>query len=95
MTLNFVTQLEKSNDKLQIATPTEKLMYLMIAFMGPDSQFLDGEMQELLRQHLMEFYTQSQNVMFQFDEIYQGKKIIFIFINLTRLHNFCLYNIKI
>ncbi|XP_065360117.1 RNA polymerase II-associated protein 1 [Calliphora vicina] len=73
MTLNFVTQLEKSNDKLQIATPTEKLMYLMIAFMGPDSQFLDRDMHELLRQHLMEFYAQSQNVMFQFDEIYQGK----------------------
>ncbi|XP_023294123.2 RNA polymerase II-associated protein 1 [Lucilia cuprina] len=73
MTLNFVTQLEKSNDKLQIATPTEKLMYLMIAFMGPDSQFLDKDMHELLRQHLMEFYTQSQNIMFQFDEVYQGK----------------------
>lgn len=73
MTLNFVTQLEKSNDKLQIATPTEKLMYLMIAFMGPDSQFLDRDMHELLSQHLMEFYAQSQNVMFQFDEIYQGK----------------------
>ncbi|KAM7358732.1 RNA polymerase II-associated protein 1 [Cochliomyia hominivorax] len=73
MTLNFVTQLERSNDKLQIATPTEKLMYLMIAFMGPDSQFLDKEMHELLRKHLMEFYEQSKNVIFQFEEIYQGK----------------------
>ena len=75
MTLNFVTQLERSNDKLQIATPTEKLMYLMIAFMGPDSQFLDKDMHALLRQHLMEFYAQSQNVIFQFDEIYQGTLI--------------------
>lgn len=72
MTLNFVTQLEKCNDKLQIATPTEKLMYLMIAFMGPDSQFLEKDMHELLLQHLKEFYAQSQHVLFQFDEVYQG-----------------------
>lgn len=78
MTLNFVTQLEKSNDKLQIATPTEKLMYLMIAFMGPDSQFLDREMHELFRQHILEFYAQSQSVKFQFDEIYQGKYSFYI-----------------
>ncbi|XP_061386272.1 RNA polymerase II-associated protein 1 [Musca vetustissima] len=73
MTLNFVTQLEECNEHIQIVSPTEKLMYLMIAFMGPDSQFLDKEVNQLLRQHLMKFYKQCENVEFQFDTEYQGK----------------------
>lgn len=85
MTLNFVTLLEESNDKLQIVSPTEKLMYLMIAFMGPESQFLDKEINNLLRKHLLHFYNQCKNVTFQFDAEYQGKLINF-------LYNICLYN---
>ncbi|XP_013115843.2 RNA polymerase II-associated protein 1 isoform X1 [Stomoxys calcitrans] len=73
MTLNFVTQLEDCNEQLEIVSPTEKLMYLMIAFMGPESQFLDREMNQLLRQHLKKFYQQCENVEFLFDKEYQGK----------------------
>lgn len=72
MTLNFVTQLEECNEQIQIVSPTEKLMYLMIAFMGPESQFLDKQMNLLLRQHLKKFYQQSENVQFQFDAEFQG-----------------------
>ncbi|XP_075159496.1 RNA polymerase II-associated protein 1 [Haematobia irritans] len=73
MTLNFVTQLEDCNENIQIVSPTEKLMYLMIAFMGPESQFLDKEMNQLLRQHLKKFYQQCENIEFQFDEEFHGK----------------------
>lgn len=72
MTLNFVTQLEECNEHIQIVSPTEKLMYLMIAFMGPDSQFLDKEVNLLLRQHLLKFYKDCEKVEFQFDAEYQG-----------------------
>ncbi|XP_073843572.1 RNA polymerase II-associated protein 1 [Musca autumnalis] len=73
MTLNFVTRLEESNEHIKIVSPTEKLMYLMIAFMGPDSQFLDKDVNQLLRQHLMKFYRECENIQFQFDTEYQGK----------------------
>ncbi|XP_011296625.2 RNA polymerase II-associated protein 1 [Musca domestica] len=73
MTLNFVTQLEECNEHIQIVSPTEKIMYLMIAFMGPDSQFLDKEVNQLLRQHLLKFYKDCEKVEFQFDAEYHGK----------------------
>ncbi|XP_017128354.1 RNA polymerase II-associated protein 1 isoform X1 [Drosophila elegans] len=65
MTLTFVRQLEQEG--LQIVSPLEKLMYLMIAFMGPDSQFLAPDLHELLRDCLMDFYKQNASHDFDFD----------------------------
>ncbi|XP_017043224.1 RNA polymerase II-associated protein 1 [Drosophila ficusphila] len=65
MTLTFVRQLEQEG--LQIVSPLEKLMYLMIAFMGPDSQFLTPDLHELLRDILMDFYAQNADHDFDFD----------------------------
>nr|XP_016934886.1 RNA polymerase II-associated protein 1 [Drosophila suzukii] len=65
MTLTFVRQLEREG--LQIVSPLEKLMYLMIAFMGPDSQFLVPDLHELLRDCLMDFYRQNASHDFDFD----------------------------
>ncbi|EDV38804.1 uncharacterized protein Dana_GF24984 [Drosophila ananassae] len=65
MTLTFVRQLERQG--LQIVSPLEKLMYLMIAFMGPDSQFLTPDLHELLRDYLKDFNQQYANHHFDFD----------------------------
>ncbi|KAH8380353.1 hypothetical protein KR009_010175 [Drosophila setifemur] len=65
LTLTFVRELEREG--LQIVSPLEKLMYLMIAFMGPDSQFLAQDLQELLRGFLMDFYRQNASHHFDFD----------------------------
>nr|ACV53878.1 GH25610p [Drosophila melanogaster] len=65
MTLTFVRQLEREG--LQIVSPLEKLMYLMIAFMGPDSQFLAPDLHELLRDCLMDFYRENAAHEFDFD----------------------------
>lgn len=65
MTLTFVRQLEREG--LQIVSPLEKLMYLMIAFMGPDSQFLAPDLHELLRDCLMDFYRENATHEFDFD----------------------------
>ncbi|XP_017071605.1 RNA polymerase II-associated protein 1 [Drosophila eugracilis] len=65
MTLTFVRQLEREG--LQIVSPLEKLMYLMIAFMGPDSQFLAPDLHELLHDCLTDFYKQNANHDFDFD----------------------------
>ncbi|KAH8386079.1 hypothetical protein KR200_000896 [Drosophila serrata] len=65
MTLSFVRELEREG--LQVVSPLEKLMYLMIAFMGPDSQFLEQDLHELLRDYLMDFYEQNAAHDFEFD----------------------------
>ncbi|KAH8296600.1 hypothetical protein KR054_008495 [Drosophila jambulina] len=65
MTLSFVRELEREG--LQVVSPLEKLMYLMIAFMGPDSQFLEPDLHELLRDYLMDFNEQNAAHDFDFD----------------------------
>ncbi|XP_016992138.2 RNA polymerase II-associated protein 1 [Drosophila rhopaloa] len=65
MTLTFVRQLEQEG--LEIVSPLEKLMYLMISFMGPDSQFLAPDLHELLRDCLMDFYKQNAAHDFDFE----------------------------
>ncbi|XP_030371967.1 RNA polymerase II-associated protein 1 [Scaptodrosophila lebanonensis] len=71
MTLTFVQQLESQG--LQIVTPLEKLMYLMISFMGPDSQFLDPELHQLLHAHLKDFYAKNAQHIFDFDATFPDK----------------------
>ncbi|XP_055910771.1 RNA polymerase II-associated protein 1 [Eupeodes corollae] len=71
MTLTFTSILE--NESFQITTPTEKLMYLMITFMGPDSQFLEPTIKSLLRDHLMHFFQSLKDISFEFDKVYEGK----------------------
>ncbi|KAH8246287.1 hypothetical protein KR038_011156 [Drosophila bunnanda] len=65
MTLSFVRELEREG--LQVVSPLEKLMYLMIAFMGPDSQFLEPDLHALLCDYLMNFYEQNAAHDFDFD----------------------------
>ncbi|EDW40323.1 GL24961 [Drosophila persimilis] len=71
MTLMFVRQLEKEG--LQIVSPLEKLMYLMIAFMGPDSQFLEPDLHQLLHGYLKDFYAQNVTLHFDFDAEFVDK----------------------
>lgn len=74
MTLTFTSLLEK-NANFDITSPTEKLMYLMICFMGPDSQFLEPEIKKLLLEHISIFYQKCRELrtMFEFDFIFEGK----------------------
>ena len=83
MTFTFVEQLEQHG--LQIVTPLEKLMYLMIAFMGPDSQFLNPELHELLSAQLCHFYAQNATHQFDFEATYEDKAnfepLYYLFVN--------------
>jgi len=83
MTLTFVEQLEQQG--LQIFTPLEKLMYLMIAFMGPDSQFLEPELHTLLNAQLNHFYAQNALHFFDFEATYEDKAnfepLYYLFVN--------------
>ncbi|KAM8708843.1 hypothetical protein ACLKA7_015761 [Drosophila subpalustris] len=83
MTLTFVEQLEQQG--LQIVTPLEKLMYLMIAFMGPDSQFLELELHMLLIGQLKNFYAQNEAHHFDFEATYEDKAnfepLYYLFVN--------------
>lgn len=71
VTFNFVELLEKSN--LQITSLTEKLMYLMIAFMGPNSEFLEPHMKVLLKRHVEAFFEQCSDTKLDFDGQFEGK----------------------
>lgn len=71
ITLNFVELLEKSN--IYITSLTEKLMYLMIAFMGPHSEFLEPDMKVLLKKHVQEFFKQCEGKTLNFDGEFEGK----------------------
>ncbi|KAH8307195.1 hypothetical protein KR044_007267 [Drosophila immigrans] len=83
MTLTFVEQLEQQG--LQIVSPLEKLMYLMIAFMGPDSQFLDPDLHNLLHGQLVQFYAQNATHNFNFEATYEDKgsfePLYYLFVN--------------
>ncbi|XP_055842449.1 RNA polymerase II-associated protein 1 [Episyrphus balteatus] len=71
MTLTFTSILE--DESFQITTPTEKLMYLMITFMGPDSQFLEPTIKALLKDHLVKFFQSCKDIRFEFDKDFEGK----------------------
>ncbi|XP_036338126.1 RNA polymerase II-associated protein 1 [Rhagoletis pomonella] len=73
MTLTLVTELEDSSSNLQIVTPTEQLMYAMIAFMGPECEFLTDEIRPLLRKHLLRLYKKHKDYSFDFDKAAIGK----------------------
>ncbi|KAH8397424.1 hypothetical protein KR222_003676 [Zaprionus bogoriensis] len=83
MTLTFVQQLEQQG--LQIVSPLEKLMYLMIAFMGPDSQFLEPELHKLLHTQLLAFYAQNATHHFDFEATFEDKAnfepLYYLFVN--------------
>lgn len=83
MTLTFVQQLEQQG--LQIVSPLEKLMYLMISFMGPDSQFLEPELHKLLHSQLVDFYSQNATYNFDFEATFEDKAnfepLYYLFVN--------------
>ncbi|XP_030572712.1 RNA polymerase II-associated protein 1 isoform X1 [Drosophila novamexicana] len=83
MTFSFVEQLEQQG--LQIVSPLEKLMYLMIAFMGPDSQFLEPELHKLLHKQLIDFNSRNKNHFFDFEATFEDKAnfepLYYLFVN--------------
>ncbi|XP_064547522.1 RNA polymerase II-associated protein 1 isoform X2 [Drosophila montana] len=83
MTFSFVEQLEQQG--LQIISPLEKLMYLMIAFMGPDSQFLEPELHKLLHKQLLDFNSRNKNHIFDFEATFEDKAnfepLYYLFVN--------------
>ncbi|XP_017840254.2 RNA polymerase II-associated protein 1 [Drosophila busckii] len=83
MTFTFVQQLELQG--LQIVTPLEKLMYLMISFMGPDSQFLEPDLHDLLRSQILDFNSLNATYTFDFNATVGDKgnfePLYYLFVN--------------
>lgn len=71
MTLRF-TNLQKRNF-LNFITPTEELMFLMISFMGPETTFLEPDINELLAYCVHAFFKAQNDTSFSFDEKFEGK----------------------
>lgn len=71
ITFNFIELLEKNN--LQITSLTEKFMYLMMAFMGPNSEFLEPQMKVLLKRQVERFYDQCLDEKLNFEGKFEGK----------------------
>lgn len=70
-TLKFTT-LQKRNS-LNVITPTEELMFLMISFMGPETTFLEPEICELLSDCIRQFFKDNNETTFAFNEKFEGK----------------------
>lgn len=49
-------------------------MYLMMAFMGQESQFLEPSMKILLKDRIEKFYKSCKNINFDFDAKFEGKR---------------------
>lgn len=71
MTFKF-TRLQKRNS-LNFITATEELMFLMIAFMGPETTFLEPDVCELLADSIRDFFSAHKDTTFTFDEKFEGK----------------------
>ncbi|XP_055384358.1 RNA polymerase II-associated protein 1 [Condylostylus longicornis] len=71
ITLTFTNVLEKNGVK--IISPTEKLMYLMIAFMGKDSIFLEPDMKSQLKDYINDFFKMNLHTNFNFGGTFEGK----------------------
>lgn len=70
-TIKF-TALQKRNS-LNFVTPTEELMFLMIAFMGPETTFLEPDICALLTDAVQQFFKENASTTFRFDEKFDGK----------------------
>ncbi|XP_041761157.1 RNA polymerase II-associated protein 1 [Anopheles merus] len=69
--LRFSELLERAGG-IAIASPTERLMYLMAAFLGPDSKFLEPDLSALIERRLAELRTiagkeAAQRTVFEFE----------------------------
>lgn len=72
MTFKF-TNLQKRNF-LNFITPTEELMFLMISFMGPETTFLEPDINELLAYCVQAFFKIHNDTSFSFDEKFEGNR---------------------
>ncbi|XP_037939510.1 uncharacterized protein LOC119672520 [Teleopsis dalmanni] len=72
-TLSFIDNLEKFYPNIHIVSPTEKLLYLMITFLGPQCEFNDHEVKEVQRMHILRLYEQCKDYNFQFETKFKDK----------------------
>lgn len=66
-----LTSLQQANG-IQCLTPTEELLFLMMAFLGKDACFLDDDIKTLLSVRVQSFFDQNITVTFQLDQQFEG-----------------------
>lgn len=66
-----LTSLQQANG-IQCVTPTEELLFLMMAFLGKQACFLDDDIKTLLSIRVQGFFALNCTVTFQLDEQFEG-----------------------
>lgn len=71
ITFNFIELLEIK--QIYVTSFTEKLIYLMIAFMGQDDEFLKPDINALLKKHVKKFFEQARSKKLELEKEFDGK----------------------
>lgn len=58
---------------IKCVTPTEELLFLMMAFLGKDCAFLDENIRSMLAWRCGMFFDQNKTTTFQLNETYEGE----------------------
>lgn len=66
-----LTSLQQANG-IQCVTPTEELLFLMMAFLGKEVCFLDDDMKELLSVRVQSFFGHNKTNTFELDQQFEG-----------------------
>lgn len=66
-----LTSVQQANG-IQCVTPTEELLFLMMAFLGKEVCFLDDDIKQLLSVRVQTFFDQNKNLTFQLDQQFEG-----------------------
>lgn len=66
-----LTSLQQANG-IQCVTPTEELLFLMMAFLGKEACFLDDDIKQLLCVRVQAFFDQNSTVTFQLNQQFEG-----------------------
>lgn len=69
----FVENINENCPTLVLCSPTEKLMYYMMAFLTKDNIFLDPDINEFLRVQITKFLKQYENTHFDFNVVISSK----------------------
>lgn len=66
-----LTSLQQANG-IQCVSPTEELLFLMMAFLGKEASFLDDDIKQILSVRVQAFFDQNCTVTFQLDQQFEG-----------------------
>lgn len=79
----FVENINENCPTLVLCSPTEQLMYYMMAFLTKDNIFLDADINDFLRVQIAKFFKQHENIHFDFtvtsSKIYTILSLIHVF----------------